>query len=96
MPSWPYLICCQYSEGVNDLFCGVDVGGFAGHEVEEAIELDEPAGVRVDDGQDALEVNLPLEKTKVNLINETRLFVCAFIRSQKNQNLISLRSRYLQ
>ena len=33
-----------------------------GHEVEEAVELDEAAAVGVDDGHDSLEVNFALEK----------------------------------
>ena len=44
---------------------GVHVGRLSGHEVEEAVELDEAAAVGVDDGQDALEVDLSLETKKV-------------------------------
>ena len=43
---------------------GVHVGRLSGHEVEEAVELDEAAAVRVDDGHDALEVDLSLERKK--------------------------------
>ena len=41
------LVCGEYSEGVDDLFGGVDVCGFASHEVEEAVELDVAACVGV-------------------------------------------------
>ena len=39
---------------------GVNIRGFAGHEVKEAVELDVATGVGVDDGEDALEVDLAL------------------------------------
>ena len=42
------------------MFCGVGVGGFAGHEVEEGVEEDVAAVVGVDDSHDALEVDLAL------------------------------------
>ena len=57
-----YLVSCEDTEGVDDLFFCVDVCGFSGHEVEEAVELDEAAAVGVDDGHDSLEVNFALEK----------------------------------
>ena len=50
----------QNPEGIDNLFCGVHVGGLAGHEVEEAVELNVTAGVGVNDGQNSLEVNLTL------------------------------------
>ena len=55
-----YLVCCQYSEWVYNLFRCVDVCWFSGHEIEEAIELNVAARVGIDDRQDALEVNLTL------------------------------------
>ena len=56
----PHLVCGQDPEGVDDLFGSVDVGGLARHEVEEAVELHVARRVGVDDGQNALEVDLPL------------------------------------
>jgi len=54
------LVCSQYSEAVNNLLCGVDICGLPGHEVQEAVELDIPAGIGVHDGEDTLEVYLAL------------------------------------
>merc|ERR1719295_311741 len=54
------FVGCKDSEGVDDLFRGVDVRGLASHEVKEAVELDVSAGIGVDDGQDTLEVDLAL------------------------------------
>ena len=54
------LVCGQYPEGVDDLFGSVDVGGLARHEVEEAVELHVARCVRVDDREDALEIDLSL------------------------------------
>ena len=54
------LVRGQDPEAVDDLLGGVHVGGFSGHEVEEAVELDVSAGVGVHDGENALEVNLAL------------------------------------
>ena len=46
--------------GQSDVFISLSPG----HEVEEAVELDEAAAVGVDDGHDALEVDLSLETKK--------------------------------
>ena len=54
------LVGGEDPEGVDDLLGGVHVRGLAGHEVEEAVELNVTAGVGVNDGQNSLEVNLTL------------------------------------
>ena len=54
------LVGGQDPEAVDDLLGGVHVGGFSGHEVKEAVKLNVAAGVGVDDGENALEVNLAL------------------------------------
>jgi hypothetical protein len=46
------------------LFCRVHVGRLSGHEVQEAVELDEAAGVGVDDRKNALEVNFTLKRKR--------------------------------
>ena len=42
------------------LFGSVGVGRLSGHEIEEGVEEDEAAVVRIDDGHDALEVDVAL------------------------------------
>merc|ERR1711892_209539 len=42
------LVSCEDSEGINDLFGCVNICGLAGHEVQEAVELDVSAGIGVD------------------------------------------------
>ena len=54
------LVRGQDPEAVDDLLGGVHVGGLSGHEVKEAVKLNVAAGVGVDDGENALEVNLAL------------------------------------
>jgi hypothetical protein len=53
------------------LFCRVHVGRLSGHEVQEAVELDEAAGVGVDDRKNALEVNFTLKKKKKKKLRKT-------------------------
>lgn len=55
-----HLVTSEDPEGVDDLLSSVRVHVLTGHEVEEGIELDEAGGVGVNDGYDALEVNLTL------------------------------------
>ena len=54
------LVGGQDPEAVDDLLGGVHVGGFSGHEVKEAVELNVAAGVGVHDGENTLEVDLAL------------------------------------
>lgn len=58
-----YLVGRKNSEGVNDLFGSVGVGGFPGHEVKEGIEVHKTSRVRINSSQDALEVNFTLKRT---------------------------------
>ena len=54
------LVGGEDPEGVDDLLGCVNVCGLAGHKVEEAVELNVTGGVGVDNGEDALEVDLSL------------------------------------
>merc|ERR1719209_1098300 len=54
------LVRSEDPEGVDDLLGSVHVRRLPGHEVQEAVELDIAGGVRVDDGEDTLEVDLAL------------------------------------
>jgi len=67
-----YLISGEDSEGVDNLFGSVDIGGFAGHEVKEGIKVYKTSRVRIDSGQDALEVDFTLRK--INLSNFDQSF----------------------
>lgn len=55
-----YLIRGQNSERIDDLFGGIGVGALARHEIEEGIKVHETGTVRIDDGQNALEVQFTL------------------------------------
>jgi hypothetical protein len=56
-----HLVGGKNSEGVDDLFGSIGVGGFPSHEVKEGIEVHKTSRVRINSSQDALEVNFTLK-----------------------------------
>ena len=57
-----YLISSKNTEWIDNLFCCVYICWFSSHEVQEAIKLDVSAVVRIDNGEDALEIDFTLKK----------------------------------
>lgn len=57
---YSHLVASEDTEAVDHLFRRVGVGGLARHEVQEGVEVHIARIVRIDDGQDSLEVDVAL------------------------------------
>lgn len=71
---YSYLVASKNAEAVDDLFRCVSVGGFACHEVKEGVKVYVTRIVRINDGQNSLEVNvaLPVLSDRVTQRHKTR------------------------
>lgn len=55
-----HLVARENAERIDHLFGGVGIGRFAGHEIQESVEVHVPGAVGIDDCQYALEIDFAL------------------------------------